>query len=57
MRPVVTQSRVVGLAAPRYFAQATKTTPPTRKRTPAIKNGGIVATPRRIAKQVDPQIT
>ena len=50
MSAVVSQSRAVGRAAPRCAAQATKTVPAPRKRPPAIRNGGISATPQRMAR-------
>ena len=50
MHPVMTQSRAVGRAAPRCTAHATKTSPAPRNRPPAIRNGGISATPQRMAK-------
>ena len=56
MSAVAAQSRAVGRAAPRCAAHATKTSPPARNRTPAMTNGGISATPRSIARYVDPQI-
>ena len=50
MSPVVSQSRAVGRTAPRFRAQATKTEPAVRNRTPAIRNGGISSTPQRMAR-------
>ena len=50
MSAVVSQSRAVGRAAPPRTPSATKTSPAPRKRPPAIRNGGISATPQRMAR-------
>ena len=50
MSAVASQSRAVGRAAPRQAAQATNTSPAPTKRPPAIRNGGISATPQRMAR-------
>ncbi len=50
MSAVVSQSRAVGRAAPRWAASATNTSPAPRKRPLAMRNGGISATPHRMAR-------
>jgi hypothetical protein len=50
-------SILVGGFAPRKRAQPYKRRPAIMNRVPAIMNGGMVSTPKRIARYVDPQTT
>ena len=47
----------VGRSAPRQRAQAMRSAPAMRKRTPIITNGGMVSMAKRIARYVEPQST
>jgi hypothetical protein len=47
---------IVGLTAPRARPKAYRIKPERRKRTAAMRNGGVVSTANRIARYVDPQI-
>ena len=57
MRNAGGRSRAAMRDAPRYFTHASSRPPATRYRTDAIVNGGIVSTPQRIARYVEPHTT
>ena len=46
----------VGHGTPRACDQSASTTPATRKRMPAMRNGGIVSIAKRMARYVEPQM-
>ena len=46
----------VGFSSPRSRAHDPRMPPAATERTPAIRNGGIDSTPKRIARKVEPQM-
>ena len=56
MIALVRHWRSVGQAAPRIFRNASSSAPAVRKRTPAMRKGGIDSTATRMPRYVLPQI-
>ncbi len=56
MEVAATQLRQVRRVGFRICAKANNTNPARKKRVPATKKGGIVATAKRVAKNVEPQM-